>query len=78
MKAVKIENICRCPLCQSDNVFLMSNALHRFQMRCLDCGNRTRWKKKIEAVVDWYNSRLAEIDNLPAKRQRGKIKKSSS
>lgn len=74
MKAEKVAGLCRCPKCGGENIFLMCNALHRFQVRCLDCGHRTRYKKKIEAVIDWFNMRLAVSDNAPKKRGRGRIK----
>ena len=77
MKSTKLLGLCRCPECQSDNVMLMQNALKRFQVRCLDCGFRTRYKRKVEAVIDWFNLRLTLVENTPMKRGRPKEREAS-
>ena len=71
MKSTKVEGLCNCPKCGSDNVFLISNALHRFQVRCLDCGLKSRYNRKAETIIDWYNMVLASR-GITLKRGRGR------
>ncbi len=51
----KIDGLPRCKKCNSDNVVLQRNASKAFQVKCNDCGNKTIWEKKLNAVLDWVN-----------------------
>lgn len=54
MKAIRIEHIINCPVCGSP-VTLLKNASKDFQVRCMQCGARSGWKRKTDAVIQWYN-----------------------
>lgn len=56
-----IKGLCSCPKCRSKNIVLLSNACHYFQVRCLECGNKTKWGKKIDVVIEWFNFYLASL-----------------
>jgi len=72
MKATQIEGLCECPRCESKNVFLMQTNTHRFQVKCLDCGYKTKYTQKTTAVIDWFNMRLATINNDSSNKKRGR------
>lgn len=57
-----VQGLCPCYSCGSENVVLLSNAIKRFQVRCLACGVRTRWKRKHEVIIDWYNLYIEKIE----------------
>jgi len=52
MKKILIKNLSDCPNCGSIPE-LLANARGYFQVRCLNCGLRTHWDKKIDSVLSW-------------------------
>ena len=60
MKVHEIFGLCPCPKCRGRNIELRSNARNYFQIKCLDCGAKTRYGKKVEVVIDWFNCNLAK------------------
>ena len=56
MKEIKIEGLKNCPSCKNAAQFV-ANSRGYFQVRCAACGLRTRWSRKIEAVLNWQNER---------------------
>lgn len=55
MLVTKIDGIKPCKICGSDNIILRRDASKAFQLKCDKCGNHTKWQKKINAVIEWYN-----------------------
>ena len=58
----EIKGLCPCVKCGGKNAFLMANARNYFQVRCLECGNRTEWLNKVDAVITWFNMYIEAID----------------
>ena len=55
MKLIEIEGLRPCKKCGSGNVILQKNASKAFQVKCADCGNKTKWQRKTDAVIEWFN-----------------------
>ena len=60
MKELEVKNLCNCPKCNTNNIVLLMNARNYFQVRCKNCGYKTAWGKKIDVVIDWFNSAMKE------------------
>lgn len=56
-KIFAVPRIAKCPVCHSVPV-MRKDSTKRFQIWC-QCGCKTGWKTKTEAIVDWYNLILA-------------------
>lgn len=52
-KVYKLERIYHCPVCGQTPI-LRRDSTKRFQVWC-ECGCKTGWKTKTQAVIDWYN-----------------------
>lgn len=52
-----------CPVCGAKPV-LRKDSTKRFQVYC-ECGCKTGWKPKTQAVIDWYNLVLAYQAQMP-------------
>ena len=57
----EIEKLCKCYKCGSRNVTMLMNARRQFQVRCQNCGTRTKWNRKTDAVVEWFNSYISAM-----------------
>ena len=55
MQSFKVEGLRRCKLCNSDKIVIRRDASNSFQVKCEKCGNHTKWQKKIDAVIEWFN-----------------------
>ena len=55
MIIVKLDGLRKCKICGSSNIVLRRDASKAFQVYCEKCGNRTKWQKKTEAVIEWFN-----------------------
>ncbi len=56
METKEIKGLCPCKKCGSVNkVNLFSNSRHQFQIKCENCGNKTPWMSKTDAVIYWFN-----------------------
>lgn len=56
-KVFTLKRIKRCPMCGAEPV-LRKDSTKRFQVYC-ECGCKTGWTTKTQAVIDWYNIILA-------------------
>ena len=54
MKELQINGLCKCGGCGSAAA-LLTNAKNQFQVRCPNCGERTKWTRKTDAVIEWFN-----------------------
>ena len=55
LKDLQVKNLCSCWVCGSNAAALLTNAKNQFQVRCTKCGEHTKWERKTEAVIDWFN-----------------------
>lgn len=55
MKDITVNGLCKCRVCGGNTAALLSNAKNQFQVRCMKCGKRTKWERKSEAIIDWFN-----------------------
>ena len=69
----EIKGLCPCVKCGGKNAFLMANARNYFQVRCLECGNRTEWLNKVDAVITWFNMYIEAIDKDIAQKRGYKL-----
>lgn len=62
MTEVEINGLPSCPICKSSDVRLLVNARGSFQVRCFRCKNKTRWGRKIDVIIDWFNSAMLAMN----------------
>lgn len=60
-KTWSLLRIAECPVCGSFPI-LRRDSTKRFQVWC-QCGCKTGWTTKTQAVIDWYNLILAMTKN---------------
>ena len=55
MQKINRVGLCKCYHCGSKNVALWADASKKFRIQCGDCGTKTRWENKDDAIIEWFN-----------------------
>lgn len=51
---IRQRDLCQCWNCETiPDMWQRDNG--SFQIKCPKCGTKTRWTKKAEAIIDWFN-----------------------
>lgn len=55
----RLKDIAVCPKC-GEAPLMRRDSSNRFQVWCT-CGHKTKWTKKTQAVIEWYNDILRSV-----------------